>query len=95
MGFEQDRTGLRGDHAETIDLDAVFGQQFLDVSIREAVAQVPADSDRDHLRREPEPGETRTARQRDGRLQDDAPAQLPQPSPTAAPGIDACKQTLG
>ena len=38
-------------HGDVVDLDAALGQQFLHVPIREAVAQVPADRDRDHLRR--------------------------------------------
>jgi hypothetical protein len=36
-----------------IDIDATLGQQLLDIAIREAVAQVPADRHRDHLRWEP------------------------------------------
>jgi hypothetical protein len=42
-----------------VDLDAPLGQQLLDVAIGQAVAQVPADRDRDHLRREPEPSKRR------------------------------------
>jgi hypothetical protein len=38
-----------------IYLDAPFGQQFFNIAVREPVAQVPAHSHRDHLRREPEP----------------------------------------
>jgi hypothetical protein len=34
-----------------IDLDAAFGQQLLDVSVREAVTQIPAHRHRDHLTR--------------------------------------------
>jgi hypothetical protein len=40
-------------------VDAALGQQFLDIAVGEAVAQVPADRQRDHLRRELEPGERR------------------------------------
>jgi hypothetical protein len=36
-----------------IDLDAAFGQQLLDVSVREPVTQIPAHRHRDHLTREP------------------------------------------
>jgi hypothetical protein len=37
--------------------DAALGQQFLDVPVRQAIAQLPADRDRDHLRRKPETSE--------------------------------------
>jgi len=37
--------------------DAAFGQQFLDVSIGQVVAQLPPHRQRDDLRREPEPRE--------------------------------------
>jgi hypothetical protein len=40
-------------HGHVIDIDATLGQQLLDIAIREAVAQVPADRHRDHLRWEP------------------------------------------
>jgi hypothetical protein len=49
-----------------VHLDTALGQQLLDVSIRQAIAQVPADRDRDHLRREPEPGERRPVDVRTG-----------------------------
>ena len=39
-----------------IDLDTALGQQLLQVAVGEPVPEVPADRDRDHLRREPEPG---------------------------------------
>ena len=42
-----------------IDLDAALGQQFLQVAVRQAVAEVPAHSQQDHLGREPEPSEAR------------------------------------
>jgi hypothetical protein len=37
--------------------DAALGQQLLDIPVGQALAQVPADRDRDHLPREPEAGE--------------------------------------
>jgi hypothetical protein len=40
-----------------IDGDAALGQQFLNVPVRQPVAQVPADRYRDHLPREPEASE--------------------------------------
>jgi hypothetical protein len=43
-----------------VDLDTAFDQQFLDVAVGKAVAQVPANRHHDHLRREPEPGERRS-----------------------------------
>jgi hypothetical protein len=46
-------------HRDVVDLDAALGQQLFDVAIRKAVAEVPADRDRDHLVRESEPGERR------------------------------------
>ena len=36
-----------------IHRDATLGQQFLDVALGQAVAQVPAHRDRDHLTRKP------------------------------------------
>jgi hypothetical protein len=45
-----------------IDLDIAFGQQLLDVLVREPVAQVSAHRDRDHLRRKSETGERRPRR---------------------------------
>jgi hypothetical protein len=45
-----------------IDRDAAFGEQFLNVAIGQAVAQVPAHRHHDHLGREPEPCERRTRR---------------------------------
>ena len=40
---------------DVVDLDSAFDQQLLRVPVRQAVAQVPADRDHDHLSREPEP----------------------------------------
>jgi hypothetical protein len=34
---------------DVIDLDAALGEQFLDVAVGQAVAQIPAHRDRDHL----------------------------------------------
>jgi hypothetical protein len=42
-----------------IDLDAALGEQLLDVTVGQAIAQIPADRDRDYLTREPD---NRTAR---------------------------------
>ncbi|OHV31447.1 hypothetical protein CC117_25920 [Parafrankia colletiae] len=44
---------------DVIDLEAVFGQELLDVPVGLGVPQVPADRQPDHLGREPEPGELR------------------------------------
>jgi hypothetical protein len=41
-------------HRDVIDRDATFGQELLDIPVRQALAQVPADCDRDHLPGEPE-----------------------------------------
>ena len=51
---------------DVVDFDAALGEQLLDVPIGQPVAQVPADRDRDHLRREPEPGERRPVNGRTG-----------------------------
>ena len=40
-----------------INADAAFAEQLLDVPVREAVSQVPAHRDGNHLTREPEAGE--------------------------------------
>ena len=44
---------------DVINGDTALGQQFLNVPLREAVPQVPADRDGDHLPREPETSEHR------------------------------------
>jgi hypothetical protein len=44
---------------DVVDLDAALGQQFLHVAVGQAVAEVPADRDRDHPRWDPEPGKRR------------------------------------
>jgi hypothetical protein len=41
-----------------VDLDTAFGQQFLHVSVGQAVAQIPAHRDRDDLGWEPETRES-------------------------------------
>jgi hypothetical protein len=45
--------------ADVVDLDAALGEEFLDVAVGEAEAQVPADRQHDHLRWEAEAGEGR------------------------------------
>jgi len=45
-----------------VDLDATFGQQFLDIAVGQAVTQVPAHRDRDHLPREAVAGRSRRSR---------------------------------
>ncbi len=47
---------------DVIDLDAAFGEEFLDVAVRQAVAEVPAHGQQDHLGREPVPGKRRRLR---------------------------------
>jgi len=42
-----------------VDLDAALGEQLLDVAVGEAEAQVPADCQHDHIRRNAETGEGR------------------------------------
>ena len=39
---------------DVVDVDPAFGEQLLDVAIRQAVTQVPAHRDRDDLRWKPE-----------------------------------------
>jgi len=46
---------------DVVHVDAAFGQQFLDVAVGQAVAQVPAHRHDDHLGGEPETGKTPTA----------------------------------
>jgi hypothetical protein len=75
-GSRMTRSGGVGEHrgeplhppvdSHVVDLDAALSQQLLNVPIREAVAQVPADRDRDHLRWEPEPRERRPVDRRTG-----------------------------
>jgi transglutaminase-like putative cysteine protease len=42
---------------DVIDLDATLDQQFFDIAVRQAIAQVPPDGEHDHVRREPEANE--------------------------------------
>ncbi len=44
-------------NGDVIDFDASFGEEFFDVSAGQAVAEVPAHGQQDHLGREPVPGE--------------------------------------
>jgi hypothetical protein len=46
-------------NADMINGYAALGQQLLDIPVRQAIAQVPPDRDRDHIRREPEASEDR------------------------------------
>ena len=46
-------------HRHVIDLHTTLGQQLLRIPIGQPVPQIPADRDRDHLRREPQPRERR------------------------------------
>jgi hypothetical protein len=72
-----------------VDLDPALGQQLLDIAIRESVAQVSADRDRDHLRREPEAGERRPVGIRAGGSRSTHPASVLGPGSTAAAGAQA------
>ena len=38
---------------DVVDLDATLGQQFFDIAVGQALAQVPANGEQDHLGREP------------------------------------------
>jgi len=40
---------------DVIDLDTPLGKQLLHITVRQAEPQVPANSQHDHLAREPEP----------------------------------------
>jgi hypothetical protein len=46
---------------DVIDLDAAFGEQLLDVAVRQREAQGPADRQHDHVGREAEAGQGRSA----------------------------------
>src|SRR6478735_8968969 len=52
-----DELGREGPHPpvdrHVVDLDAALGQQFLDIAVGQAVAQIPAHRDADHLPRKP------------------------------------------
>ena len=56
QGCEPLRPAVDGD---VIDLNVAFGQKFLDVAVRQAVAQIPAHGHRDDLGGEPEAAERR------------------------------------
>jgi hypothetical protein len=43
-------------HGDVVHGDAALGEQFLDVPVGQAIAEVPADRDRNHLSRESEAG---------------------------------------
>ena len=60
-GVDQQRRGPLHppQDADVIDLDPVFGEQFFDVAVGEAVALVPPRRDDDHVGREVEPGKRR------------------------------------
>jgi hypothetical protein len=46
---------------DVINTDTALGKQLLNVPVRQAIPQVPADGDRDHLPREPEASEDRAS----------------------------------
>jgi hypothetical protein len=52
----------RMNDGHVVDLDRAFGEQFFDVSVGQAVAEVPAHRHHDHLGRKAEPGERRPRR---------------------------------
>ena len=43
-----------------VHFDPALNQEFFDISEGESVSEIPAHRERDHLGREPEPGERRT-----------------------------------
>ena len=43
-------------HGDVVDLDPALGEQLLEIPVGRRVAQVPVERNRDHLRRELEPG---------------------------------------
>jgi hypothetical protein len=47
---------------DMVDLDPALGEQFLDITVRQPVAQVPADRQHDHIGREAKAGEGRPCR---------------------------------
>ena len=49
-------------HADVVNGDTAFGQQFLDIPVGQPVPQVPADRERDHLRRNRKPANTEAVR---------------------------------
>ena len=55
-------------HRDVIDLDAAFGEEFFDVPVGQAEAQVQADRQGDDLGREAVPGEGRSGRWSDRRI---------------------------
>jgi hypothetical protein len=74
-----------------VDLDAAFGEQLFDVAVGEAKAQVPADRQLDHIRREAETGEGRPW---DGIGADAASSHMPQSGcsdPRGVPEADRCR----
>ena len=44
---------------DVIDFDAAFGQEFFDIAVGQAVAEIPAHCQQDHVGREPESSERR------------------------------------
>jgi hypothetical protein len=47
---------------DVINVDAAFGEELSDISVRQAVAEVPPDGQQDHVRREPESGKRRRSK---------------------------------
>jgi hypothetical protein len=71
---------------DVVDVDTAFSQQFFDVAVGQALAQVPADRHHDHLSWEAKPRERRTIRTRDLPTRSRThPSSLPRspPSPNA------------
>ena len=86
---------------DVVDLDGAFGEQLLDVAVRQRETQVPADRQHDHIRREAEAGEgrwrdssrARTAGSHDTSLSARARSQQMQQRPWRYPA--GCRRAAG
>ena len=61
---QQRREALHpAENADVVDLHSTLGQQLFHIAIRQAVTEIPAHYEHDHLPREPEASERRTRRE--------------------------------
>jgi transposase InsO family protein len=63
-----------------------LAQQLLDIAIRDSVPEIPADRQRDHLWREPEPGKCRPVNARTGGSRSTHPPSFLSPPDSHRPG---------
>jgi hypothetical protein len=82
-------------YRHVINLDATLSEEFFHVAVGQRVAQIPAHRHCDHLRWEPEPGETRPWSRATTTTHDPTLPDLRSANATAPPKADTVRDQLG